>query len=93
MEMPDGKSIIALIMGLGFIGQAVGFSIPTFNRANANRDANWAARDMLAQCHDERDDLLHALINERHARAAMGAEITEYGIDNAILVVEPLEDH
>ena len=68
ITIPDGKSIVAILMGIGFIGQAVGFSIPTFQRANANRDANWAARDMLNQCHEERDDLLHALLNERHSR-------------------------
>ena len=52
-------------MALGLVGQYVGVSAPAMKQSDLNRDANWAARDQLAQCHDERAKLLDKLLEHQ----------------------------
>jgi len=61
MEMPSPSQIAAIVAGIGLLAQQFGW-VQTTERANANRDANFAARDQLEQCNEERDKLLDRLL-------------------------------
>ena len=65
MEMPSASQIAAIVAGIGLLAQQFGVVMPATQRADANRDANWAARDQLAQCHEERDKLLDKLLEHQ----------------------------
>ena len=56
METPNAAQITAALATIGMIAQYFGFVLPTQNRADANRDANWSCRDALTMCNEERDE-------------------------------------
>ena len=62
VEMPSAAQITAALATVGIIGQYFGVVLPTSQTSEANRDANWSAREQLMQCHEERDKLLDKLL-------------------------------
>jgi len=65
VTLPNGTQITALVGGVLLLLQHLGLVMPNEQRADANRVANFMARDQLAQCHDERDKLLDRLMEVR----------------------------
>jgi hypothetical protein len=65
MKMPSAAEIAAIAGAVGLLAQHFGVVVPTAATSESNRDANWAARDALSQCGDERDRLLERLL-EHH---------------------------
>ena len=65
MKMPSAAELAAIAGAVGLLAQHFGVVVPASNTSEANRDANWAARDALGQCNDERDRLLERLL-EHH---------------------------
>ncbi len=64
MEMPNATQITAALATLGMVLQYFGYTAPNANRADANREANFMARDQLAQCFKEREKLLDRLLED-----------------------------
>ena len=65
MKMPTPTEIAAIAGAVGMMAQYFGVVVPTNTTSAANRDANFTARDALAQCHEERDKLLDKLLEMR----------------------------
>lgn len=62
MEMPSTAQITAALATVGMVAQYLGITMPNQNRADANREANWTARDQLKACDAERRELLARLL-------------------------------
>jgi hypothetical protein len=65
VKVPSAAEIAAIAGAIGLLAQHFGVVVPAASTSEANRDANWAARDALGQCNDERDRLLERLL-EHH---------------------------
>jgi hypothetical protein len=58
---------IAALASTALMGAAMqyfGMTAPSQTTSAANRDANWAARDALTQCNEERDRLFDIVLGD-----------------------------
>jgi len=54
MELPDTKSIVAVLMGLGMVGQYFGFTMPNAKQSTSNQVALEYFSDQARSCRLER---------------------------------------
>jgi len=61
MRAPTTAEILAVAGAIGTLGQAFGITVPEMKRADANMEANFAARDHLGECMENNARLIDAI--------------------------------